>query len=144
MKLQYQSPPRRLISLVSMVDVLLIMLVFFMVTSTYLNLGMIPMAERGDAPPAGAAAAEPVGEGAAENVMLIRLGADGIAHVQGRPQTSAGLAGLIAERVAANPATQVIVLPSGQASTQALVSLMDSATSAGATRLRIIRLEARP
>ena len=36
------SRPRALISLVPMIDVMLILLVFFMVTSTYLNLDMIP------------------------------------------------------------------------------------------------------
>ena len=34
--------------------------------------------------------------------------------------------------------------PSGAASTQALISAMDAAARAGAVRLRVLRLEARP
>ena len=39
-----------LISLVPMIDVMLILLVFFMVTSTYLNLDMIPAVRQQDPP----------------------------------------------------------------------------------------------
>jgi biopolymer transport protein ExbD len=53
MQLRRRIPSPRLISLVSMVDVLLIMLVFFMVTSTYLNLDMIPMTQSAGGPAAG-------------------------------------------------------------------------------------------
>jgi len=141
MKLYRSTPPRSLISLVSMVDVLMIMLVFFMVTSTYLNLDMVPMAERSDTPADETPAPE---GGAGASPLLIRLGADGVAHVQGQPQTAESLTALIAARVAENPAAPVIVLPSGAATTQALVSLMELSTNAGGTRLRIVRLEARP
>ena len=48
MQLSRSKPPQRLISLVPMIDVLLIMLVFFMVTSTYLDLDMIPVARAAD------------------------------------------------------------------------------------------------
>ena len=130
------SRPRALISLVPMIDVMLILLVFFMVTSTYLNLDMIPAvrSEQGGA----AARAEPAG------TVMIRLGADGVPTVQGRPLDASALADLLSARLAGEPLTQVLVLPSGAASTQALISVMDVATRAGATRLRVIRLEARP
>lgn len=132
--------PRRsgpLISLVPMIDVLLILLVFFMVTSTYLNLDMIPaVRQQDDTAPQGAAPE-------AGRTLMIRLGQDGIATVRGRPITAAGLAGLIGETLAADPLAQIVVLPSGAATTQALISVMDAATQAGAVRLRVIRLEAR-
>jgi biopolymer transport protein ExbD len=56
--LKRPRPPRALISLVAMIDVLLILLVFFMVTSTYLDLDMIPAVsqnEENSSPPAGTA-----------------------------------------------------------------------------------------
>ncbi|MFD3190498.1 ExbD/TolR family protein [Sedimentitalea sp. HM32M-2] len=125
-----------LISLVPMIDVMLILLVFFMVTSTYLNLDMIPAARQGDQTSAPA----PVATG----TVLIRLSADGVPVVRGRPHDARELTNLLASRLLNDPLTQVLVLPSGAASTQALVAVMDVATRAGASRLRVIRLEARP
>ncbi|WP_367153223.1 ExbD/TolR family protein, partial [Leisingera sp. F5] len=46
--------------------------------------------------------------------------------------------------VAEEPLTQVVILPSGAARTQALITVMDSAALAGVTRLRVLRLEAAP
>lgn len=138
MTLSRPSRPRALISLVPMIDVMLILLVFFMVTSTYLNLDMIPAVrtqEGGDASAATRAEAPPV---------MIRLGADGVPVVRGQALSGATLAGLLQARLAEEPLTQVIVLPSGGATTQALISVMDVAAQAGAVRMRVIRLEARP
>lgn len=125
------------ISLVSMIDVLMILLIFFMITSTYLDLGMIPMAEqRDDPPPQGSAAAT-------GGTLLIRLGPDGIARVHGQSQTPESLTALFTARLSTGPG-QVMVLPSGGASAQALVSVLDTATRAGVQNLRILRLEAAP
>ena len=135
MRLKRTHARRSLISLVSMIDVLMILLIFFMVTSTYLNLDMVPMAESAD---------QPAGAAPGGTAVLIRLAADGVAHVQGQPLDAAALTVLLKARLAVDPATPVIVLPSGAASTQALVAVMDVATQAGAAGLRILRLEARP
>ncbi|MGB8624285.1 MAG: biopolymer transporter ExbD [Paracoccaceae bacterium] len=145
MELKRRSPPRALISLVPMIDVMLIMLVFFMVTSTYLNLDMIPAAQPGDAPPEPAREQPPdAGDGAALATVLIRLGADGLPHVRGRAYDTNGLKTLIGERLADDPEARFVVLPSGAADLQSLVTLMDTASEAGAAHLSVIRLEARP
>lgn len=130
------SPPRRpetAISLVSMIDVLMIMLVFFMVTSTFLNLDMLPLAAdadsaavQGDAPEAGA--------------LLIRLGADGQVRLRGQVVSPATLEALLRDR----PGAAVTLLPSGQAPVQALAAVMDAAAAAGVARLDILRLDAVP
>ncbi|MGD9862057.1 MAG: ExbD/TolR family protein [Pseudodonghicola sp.] len=134
------SRPGALISLVPMIDVMLILLVFFMVTSTYLNLDMIPAARRTEA----AVPPQPgPGEGGGATV-LIRLGADGVPVLQGRPLPAPDLIAALERLVARDPLAQVIVLPSGAARTQALVSVLDAAAQAGAVRLRVIRLEPRP
>lgn len=141
MRLNRPKPLRSLISLVSMIDVLMIMLVFFMVTSTYLHLDMLPMAERGDA---SAVAAGASGASPAAATILIRLTPDGMAHFRGAALGTTALAALIHERLAANPRAEVILLPSGHATVQAMVSLMDTIRHAGVARLRIVRLEAQP
>jgi biopolymer transport protein ExbD len=128
-------------SLVAMIDVLMILLFFFMVTSTYLDLDMVPLVEGNgeDAPPTEASSA-----GSGSNALLIRLGSDGQAFFQGRSQPADRLGALIAERLAENPALEVVILPSGQANVQALAWLMDVSAAAGAKRLRILRIEALP
>ncbi len=137
MELRRARPAKTLISLVPMIDVMLILLVFFMVTSSYLNLDMMPMVESAeDAPAAGAR------DSAAP--LLIRIAADGRPHIRGQPLDASQLTSLIRSRLTESPLSSVIVLPSGAATTQHLVSLMDTATQAGATRLRLIRLEPRP
>ena len=132
MQLARPRTPPRLISLVSMIDVLLIMLVFFMVTSTYLNLDMIPMAERADETPI-ATTAETDG-----GVLLVRLGADGNTYLRGQPVSL----GELAASVQTDPDTAITILPSLRADTQSLVTLMDTLTGAGAGSLRILQVAA--
>lgn len=127
------------ISLVSMIDVLMILLIFFMVTSTYLELGMIPMAEQRDDP-----VPQTVVPASSGGSLLIRLGPDGIARVRGQPQTPQALTRLFTAHLATDPAAPVMVLPSGNASAQSLVTVLDLATLSGVQNLRILRLEARP
>jgi len=136
MHLRRPTSPKTLISLVPMIDVMLILLVFFMVTSTYLNLDMIPVVEKAEAPQ---------GAGATPGQsLLIRLGPDGRANVQGQALNSGELGSIIRARLAQDPLASIILLPSNRATTQQLVSVMDVATMAGAKRLRLIRLEATP
>ncbi len=123
------------ISLVPMVDVLLILLVFFMVTSTYLDLDMIPASEsREDAATGGTA-----GQGTS---VLVSLRADGSVTLRGRRMDVADIGAAIAGELARNPLLSVLILPSGAASTQDLVTVLDLLTRAGSTRVRVIRLEA--
>ena len=121
-----------------MIDVMLILLVFFMVTSTYLNLDMIPAVRQHDQ--SQGQASDPQSAG----TIMIRLGADGAAVIRGQAVAKPDLERMLRQRMAAEPLTQVVVLPSGGAATQSLISVMDVATRAGVTRLRVIRLQARP
>ncbi|UWQ60733.1 biopolymer transporter ExbD (plasmid) [Leisingera caerulea] len=127
--------PRGLISLVPMIDVMLILLVFFMVTSTYLNLDMIPAVE----PSEGAASSTTP---APAGTLMIRLGADGVPVLRGTALDQDTLRATLASAIVEEPLTQVVILPSGAAQTQALITVMDSAALAGVTRLRVLRLEA--
>lgn len=141
MDLKRPSRPRALISLVPMIDVMLILLVFFMVTSTYLNLDMLPASQRDRAAPA-PSAGEGGGEGA--RPVMIRLGADGVPHIRGQRYDILALGAFLVGHLAEAPGSQILVLPSGQADTQSLIQVMDVAAKAGASTLRVIRLEARP
>ncbi|NVK14200.1 MAG: biopolymer transporter ExbD [Rhodobacteraceae bacterium] len=137
MTLNRPARPRALISLVPMIDVMLILLVFFMVTSTYLNLDMIPAVK----PSEGAATG---GSQSPAGTLMIRLGADGVPVLRGAELDADTLRSTLSTAVANEPLTQVVILPSGAAQTQALVTVMDAAALAGVTRLRVLRLEAAP
>lgn len=140
MELRRRPKGQRLISLVPMIDVMLILLVFFMVTSSYLDLDMVPMVERqDDAPPAPSAAPSD-----APGPVFVRIGADGALRVGAQDLDAMGFRALLSERLAADAGLQVLILPSGHAPTQALVSVMDMATRAGVQRLRIVRLKEAP
>ncbi len=144
-----------LISMTPMIDVLFILLVFFMVTSTFLDLDMIPLIDSArpgpqssaqlsaqsslESSPAPAAARERVAE---TGSLLVRLGADGRTYVAGQAVDPVALTAMVSLRVAARPSTPIMVLPSGSATTQSLVSLMDALTRAGARDVRVVRFEA--
>lgn len=130
------------ISIVSLIDVMMILLIFFMITSTYLDLNMIPAVQQSDTPVD--QPAPPNADRSGATTLLIRLGADGRAHVQGKPLDLDALGALITARLVDTQGLQIVVLPSPRASTQALISVMDRATKAGAAALRIVRLEALP
>ncbi len=138
LSLNRRRPTRPLISLVPMIDVMLILLVFFMVTSTYLNLDMIPALAQSDRAASSGTSGETV------SAMVIRIGGDGAPYFRGQELTSDDLERLLSDRIAQAPATPVIVLPTGSARMQALVTVMDVVTRAGVTNMRVVRLEARP
>lgn len=133
MQLTRTQPPKTMISLVPMIDVMLILLVFFMVTSTYLNLDMIPVVDTTEQP-------VPLTATDDATTLLIHLAADGRARVRGQSHSIDSLAELFRTHLSVNPLTSIVILPSGGATTQNLVSLMDTATRVGATRIRLIRL----
>ena len=129
------------ISIVPMIDIMIILLFFFMVTSTYLDLDMIPAIQQTDDPVAEAPLTEAA---AAGTTILVRISSDGTAAIGGDALDPVALAALVRARLVDAPLTPVVILPSGGATMQALISVMDTLTTAGAVRLRVIRLEARP
>lgn len=136
------------ISLVPMIDVLILLLIFFMVTSSYLNLDFIPAVQADDL--ATDAQTNPEANTqtlAADAVLpartlLVRLQADGSAVIAGQRLTPAQVQADVAARLVAQPDLPVVIFPSGAADTQALVTLMDRLAAAGAPSVRIVRVEA--
>ena len=115
-----------------MIDILLIMLVFFMVTSTYLNLDIIPMAESKENTTNTSTPAN-------SQTVTIRLDEDGRAYLQGQPILITQIATTLRDR---GEELNILILPSARASTQSLVTLMDTLTISGLNRMRIVQLKA--
>ena len=133
-----RRPPVR-VSLVPLIDVLFILLVYFMVTSVYLDLDMIPASDGGEtaADPAPAAG----GDGDA-SAMLVRIDPSGRAVLRGEALTMAALESRLAAAVRERPALEVLLLPSPRAPVQALASALDALDAAGVAGSRILQLEA--
>ncbi len=151
MRLARRKRQGPLITMTPMIDVLFILLIFFMVTSTFLDLDMIPLIGGARPGPQSSAQSSPESspapaaarERAAEiGSFLVRLGADGRTYVAGQAVDPVALTAMVSLRVAARPSTPIMVLPSGSATTQSLVSLMDALTRAGARDVRVVRFEA--
>ncbi|MGV8986905.1 MAG: ExbD/TolR family protein [Cypionkella sp.] len=130
---------RAALSVVSMIDVMMILLFFFMITSSYLNLDMVPALQKSQEAPAPTTTAAPP-----STTILIRIDARGQAQVAGQTLTPDALSTLIRTRIAADQLTPILLFPSGGADLQALITVMDTVTAAGATRVKVIRIEAQP
>jgi biopolymer transport protein ExbD len=134
------------ISLVPMIDVLILLLIFFMVTSSYLNLDFIPAVQADDPATDTQAGADaltlPPDAVLPARTLLVRLQADGSAVIAGQRLTPPEVEANVAARLAAQPDLPVVIFPSGAADTQALVTLMDRLAAAGAPSVRIVRVEA--
>ena len=141
MRLNRKKRVGMIISVTPLVDVMMILLIFFMVTSTYLDLDMIPLVG-GERAGGDQSASPAVTVGRTDSTsLLVRLAADGSVHVSGQSVSLAGLSSVIKVRVTTRPSTPVLVLPSGAATTQSLVSLMDAIAEAGARNVRVVRLQ---
>ena len=136
--LKRPAPRRSLISVVSMIDVMMILLFFFMVTSTYLNLDMVPALQKADEAPAPTTSAATT----PSTTLMIRIAADGQYTVGGQTYGALALTALLKDRLATDPLTPVVLFPSGAAHLQDLIRLMDVVTSSGAVRVKVIRIAA--
>ena len=130
MRLTRRKRNMALVTMTPLVDVMMILLVFFMVTSSYLDLDMVPMVQSEAAGQAAPAAPAPT--------LLVRITASGEARLRGQPLTAQALASALQDA----PNARVLILPSGGANVQGLVSAIETATRAGANNLRVVRLEA--
>ncbi len=99
---------------------------------------MIAFVDRSDDPAPATATA--TGEA---TTLVVRISADGRTFIRGQALDGPALRAAVTERLAANPLLSVVLLPSTAARTRDLVTVMDLLTTAGATRLRLMQIEAR-
>jgi len=125
------SEPRRrraLVSLTPLIDVVFILLVFFMLASSFLDWRGIAL----DAP--GKAAATPSMEGA----LLVEVRADGL-RLSGETMGLERLAERVGARLALKPEQRVLVQPAAGVRLQEAVDVLDRLAAAGASELTLIR-----
>ena len=119
---------RQLISLTPLIDVVFILLVFFMLASSFLDWRSIVLS----APSAGAASA------AMEGALLVEVRAQGL-RLSGRPVTLEELESRVRSRLADKPDQAVFLKPSAGVPLQRAVAVLDRLAAAGATRLSLTR-----
>ncbi len=129
------------INLIPMIDVLLVVLIFLMVSTTYVKRSSLQV----DLPQGTAQEISP----ASEKIITIRVSADGQYAVDDKPDVMneanlrAALTGLAQNFEPANPsstnkpAIRVRIEADGNSSHQAVVSAMDAAASVGLTHVSI-------
>ncbi|SMP34746.1 ExbD/TolR family protein [Shimia sagamensis] len=140
MTLSRPQTARGRISLVPLIDVLFILLVYFMVTSVYLDLDMIPVARKTDFP-ATSPQAGVTNEG---RRVLLRITSDGNMNLRGLRLDDANQASALSALASEVPPPQVLILPSGAAPLFALTNALDALALAGLTDTRVVRIESRP
>ena len=122
------------IDLTPMLDVVFILLIFFVVTATFLSESAIDAAssDRSDAPP-------PEDMEESRNI-LVELGQNNEITLNGepRPVTTSQIRPNIDRLRAENPAATVIIRPHQRSSVETLVLVMDAARQAGILDISIV------
>lgn len=119
---------RSLISLTPLIDVVFILLVFFMLASSFLDWRSITLS----APSAGASAAP------MEGAVLIEIRPSGL-RLAGRTLSLDALEAGVRVRLAEKPDQAVFVKPASGIPLQDAVVVLDRLSAAGVTRLSLIR-----
>lgn len=121
MRLEARHPARRLVSLTPLIDVVFILLLFFMLATRFEDWHRLPLA-----------AAEAGSGPAAEGALLVRLHAGGGLDIAGRPVAPSGLGAAIADRLADDPGRRVLLQAGPGVPLQRTVAALDDLAAAGA------------
>ena len=117
---------RVLISLTPLIDMVFILLVFFMLASSFLDWRTIPLT---------AADSAAAGSGS-KGAMLVQVGEDGL-RLAGHAMPLDAIAERVAARVAEQPEQRVLVEPAPGVPLQAAVTVLDRLAAAGARNLSL-------
>lgn len=125
-------PPRRraLIGLTPLIDVVFILLVFFMLATSLGGRRAIELAVS-----AGASGAE----GTEAEAVLVEVRRDGRLRLSAAPVSLDALAERIGARMAASPGLRVLVEPAGGVGLGETVRVLDVLSQAGVSRLSLVR-----
>lgn len=120
-------PRRRLISLTPLIDVVFILLLFFMLASNLTRLHAVPLDAQ--------ASQQTQAEG--EPALLLRIQADGQLDLNGELVSAALLPELLREQLQRAPDLRVLVQPDDAVPLQVTLGVFDRLAAAGVPRLRL-------
>ncbi len=124
------APTRRRLGLTPLIDVVFILLLFFMVATSFSRHAALELGSGRD----GAT------EAPSEIRLLISVGGDGDRALNGVPMTQDALIAAIQDR-ATDGAASVIVAPVGQATTGDVIGVVDALGAAGIADVTLLRRE---
>ncbi len=119
---------RSLISLTPLIDVVFILLLFFMLASSFIDLSSIML----NAP------AQGTGTPSAEGALLVEVRVDGV-RFAGRYISLDDLAERVRGQLAQHPERRILVQPGVGVNLQATVRVLDRLSSVGATRMSLMQ-----
>ena len=122
-------PPARLIPLTPLIDVVFILLVFFMLASSYLDWRAVDLTVTSTGGPADAA----------QRALVIRLKADGTTAVGGESLTPEMLRSRVAAAVARDSEHRITILSEPEVRLQRAVDTLDAVKAAGASNVALAR-----
>lgn len=124
-----QPRRRNLISLTPLIDVVFILLIFFMLASNFLEWRSINL----NSP------AESTGRGSnIEGSLLVEIRADGV-RLSGLAVSLEELAAKVGDQIRKTPDRGVFVKPAAEISLQETVTVLDTLTAVGATKISLIK-----
>ncbi|HET8729196.1 MAG TPA: biopolymer transporter ExbD [Alphaproteobacteria bacterium] len=127
--MRFEAPRqrRRIISLTPLIDVVFILLVFFMLATSFDDWRSISLD-----PPAAAAR----GTGM-EGAVLVRIGDEGI-DVNGVPVAADALGREVGTLITGDPEARVLIQPASEVPLQRIVTVVDQLALAGITNVRLL------
>lgn len=127
MDLGIPSPPKRRLSLTPLIDVVFILLLFFMLASSFIEWREVELTLAGSK-----------GEQTAEQALRIQLIAKGML-LDGIEMSKEQLLQKIRTAIKENPERAVVIQPESQRPLQELVNLLDQLRTTGAHRVSLMR-----
>ena len=129
MQFGQQRPTGRLISLTPLVDVVFILLVFFMLASSFLDWRSV---ELNVSSGVGAATS-------AQRAILISLGSDGSIAVASKPVATQALRSVMTAKLAEKPEQRVVIRSDPGVTLQRAIDTLDLVRTIGATDVSLAR-----
>jgi len=128
MQLDSDRKPRRLISLTPLIDVVFILLVFFMISSNFVEWRKIPLQS-------GQSGNSTSSQGTA---LLIRVTDDHL-YIEDTAFDSIALNSLLTEKMDENPDLKILIKPEQAVKLQRLVSVMDDLQTSAINQVTIVK-----
>lgn len=122
------------IDMTPMLDVVFILLIFFIVTSSFLKASALDLARPSRATPA---------PGPVPALLVLDVGADNRIVSGGRELDPAAVPALLQQRLSAEPTTAVLIQAHHDSQTALLIRLADAARAAGIDRVSVASLGSR-
>ena len=129
MRIDLPRSRKRLISLTPLIDVVFILLIFFMLASNYLQWRSIEL----NTPTVSTTGS------AMEGAILVRLKADGGLDLNGETLSLEGLGARVRTHLERNPDQPILVQPEASVALQRIVTVLDRLATVGGTHIGLAR-----